>query len=97
MPAMFVPLQELENLCPGHWYSDILSAHPQYRGQGIGTALLAYAEKKARQSDCAGFAIVVSDANEAARRLYERCGYSEHASRAFPPIFPAASQLRPQL
>lgn len=81
MPEMFVPLQELENLCPGHWYTDILSAYPQYRGQGIGTALLAHAEMKALKSACAGFAIIVSDANKGAQRLYERCGYSEHASR----------------
>ena len=81
MPAMFVPLQELENQCPGYWYNDILSAYPQYRGQGIGTALLEYAEMKALKSACAGFAIIVSDANKGARRLYERCGYSERASR----------------
>jgi ribosomal protein S18 acetylase RimI-like enzyme len=75
MPAMFVPLQELENLRPGHWYTEILSAYPQYRGQGFGTALLAYAENKVHERDGASFAIIVSDANEGARRLYERCGY----------------------
>jgi len=81
MPAMFVPLQELENLCPGYWYTDILSAYPRYRGLGIGTALLVYAEQQMDESACEGFAIIVSDANEGARRLYERCGYSERASR----------------
>jgi ribosomal protein S18 acetylase RimI-like enzyme len=43
--------------------------------------LLAHAEKKGRERDCANFAIIVSDANKGARRLYERCGYSERASR----------------
>ncbi len=81
MPAMFVPLQELENLSPGRWYTDILGVYPHFRGQGIGTSLLAYAEELMAGQVCTGFAIIVSDANTGARSLYERCGYSECASR----------------
>ena len=41
MPAIFVPLQELENLAPGTWYINVLAVRPQFRNQGLGTKLLA--------------------------------------------------------
>ena len=75
MPAMFVPLQELENLVPGTWYVNVLSAYPQWRGQGFGTELLALADRLGREAGAAGMSIIVSDANHGARRLYERAGY----------------------
>ena len=81
MPAMFVPLQELENLAPGTWYVNVLAAYPDKRSQGLGTALLAVADKLAAEADRQGLSIIVSDANTGARRLYERCGYGEVARR----------------
>jgi ribosomal protein S18 acetylase RimI-like enzyme len=81
MPAMFVPLQELENLAPGTWYVNVLAAYPEDRGKGHGTALLAIAEGLAADIGRNGLSIIVSDANEGARRLYERCGYRETARR----------------
>jgi ribosomal protein S18 acetylase RimI-like enzyme len=82
MPAMFVPLQELENLAPGTWYVNVLAAYPEHRGHGLGTALLGIAETLARDAGRRGLSIIVSDANTGARRLYERCGYREIARRA---------------
>ena len=82
MPPMFVPLQELENLAPGTWYVNVLAAYPDKRGQGLGRALLAVADKLAAEADRpAGLSIIVSDANTGARRLYERTGYGEVARR----------------
>ena len=81
MPPMFVPLQELENLAPGSWYVNVLAAHPQYRGCGVGSALLKIAEELAERTACGSLSIIVADANAGARRLYERCGYVEKASR----------------
>lgn len=81
MPAMFVPLQELENLAPGTWYVNVLAAMPGQRGRGHGAALLALAEEIAREQGCSGLSIIVSDANIGARRLYERTGYREAATR----------------
>ena len=81
MPAMFVPLQELENLAPGTWYVNILAAYPEQRGQGHGTTLLSHAEETAAANGKRGVSIIVADANTGARRLYERSGYRETARR----------------
>jgi ribosomal protein S18 acetylase RimI-like enzyme len=81
MPAMFVPLQELENLAPGTWYVNVLAVMPQFRGHGLGTKLLALADDTARALGKRGMSVIVTDANRGARRLYERCGYRERATR----------------
>jgi ribosomal protein S18 acetylase RimI-like enzyme len=81
MPAMFVPLQELENLAPATWYVNVLATYPEHRGKGHGSRLLALAERIAAEAGAVGLSIIVSDANEGARRLYERSGYGEIASR----------------
>jgi ribosomal protein S18 acetylase RimI-like enzyme len=82
MPSMFVPLQELENLAPGTWYVNVLAVRPRYRGQGLGTRLLRLADETGRSLAKRGMSVIVSDANAGARRLYERCGYRETATRA---------------
>jgi len=81
LPAMFVPMQELENLAPGTWYVNVLAVVPQFRGRGLGTKLLALADDTARSLDKRGMSVIVSGANSGARRLYERCGYRERATR----------------
>lgn len=81
MPAMFVPLQELENLAPATWYVNVLAVMPQFRRQGLGSALLGLAEELAQELSKPGLSVIVSDANGGARRLYERCGYAERESR----------------
>ena len=82
MPAMFVPMQELENLAPGTWYVNVLAVLPQFRGHGLGTKLLALAEGTARALGKRGLSVIVADSNLGARKLYERCGYREYAKRA---------------
>jgi ribosomal protein S18 acetylase RimI-like enzyme len=81
MPAMFVPLQELENLAPASWYVNVLAVYPQHRGRGHGSRLLSLAEELAATTGAAGLSLIVADANSGARRLYERQGYREAASR----------------
>lgn len=81
MPAMFVPLQELENLAPGTWYVNVLAAYPEQRGKGHGAALLALADRIAAEARNRGLSIIVADTNTGARKLYERCGYRETAKR----------------
>jgi ribosomal protein S18 acetylase RimI-like enzyme len=81
MPAMFIPLQELENLAPGTWYVNVLAVSPEHRRGGLGTALLTLANEKARALGKRGLSVIVSDANVNAQRLYERCGYREVGKR----------------
>lgn len=81
MPAIVVPLQQLEDLAPGTWYINVLAAFEQYRGRGIGSDLLKLAEHRSSESGCTGLSLIVSDANAEARRLYTRSGYAEEASR----------------
>jgi ribosomal protein S18 acetylase RimI-like enzyme len=81
MPAMFVPLQELENLVPGTWYVNVLATLPEHRRMGHGARLLGFAEAQARASGARGLSVIVNDANSSARRLYTRCGFSEAGRR----------------
>ena len=81
LPAMFVPLQELENQALESWYVNVLAALPEARGRGVGTRLLGIAEDIARELSLPRLSIIVAEANRGARRLYERQGYVETARR----------------
>ena len=81
LPAMFVPLQQLEDLVPGTWYINVLATFPEHRGKGFGGELLAIAEQLALDTQRSGLSLIVSDANSGARRLYARQGYEEVATR----------------
>lgn len=78
MPPMFKPIQTLEDLAVGTHYVSVLAVHPQFRGRGIGSALLRRAEDGAGNT---AMSIIVSDGNPGARRLYERHGYRFKSSR----------------
>ena len=81
VPAMLIPLLELENDVPGTWYINVLAAYPEYRGAGYGSALLHVAETLAIETDCSGMSLITSDSNPGARRLYERHGFADRATR----------------
>jgi ribosomal protein S18 acetylase RimI-like enzyme len=81
MPAMFVGLQELENLAPKTWYVNVIAVYPEHRERGFGTKLLALSEDLGRETRANGMSIIVADANATARRLYERTGYRQSATR----------------
>jgi ribosomal protein S18 acetylase RimI-like enzyme len=82
LPALFRPLQELENLAPGSWYVNVLAAYPQCRNRGLGTRLLGVAEDITHEAGLAALSIIVAGSNTGARRLYERTGFAEVARRA---------------
>jgi ribosomal protein S18 acetylase RimI-like enzyme len=48
---------------------------PDYRGRGVGHALLAEVERLARERGCCKITLEVHDTNEAAKRLYESDGF----------------------
>jgi ribosomal protein S18 acetylase RimI-like enzyme len=81
LPAMFVPLQQLENLAPASWYVNVLAVLPECRNLGLGSELLLVADEAARRTGKDHVSVIVADANSGARRLYERHGYSVTARR----------------
>ncbi|MEM9045416.1 MAG: GNAT family N-acetyltransferase [Pseudomonadota bacterium] len=78
-PALFRPLQELENQALGSWYVNVLACYPEHRGQGLGSRLLDLADDIARAKNISRMSVIVASANTGARRLYERKGYGELA------------------
>lgn len=58
----------------GSPYIKSIAVYPEFRGQGIGTILLSFAEGLFRSSSRHLF-ICVSSFNQRARKLYETCGY----------------------
>jgi len=57
---------------------DNLYVRPDQRGDGLGSALLDYAEDALRDRGADVLAVEALAANEAARRLYESRGYEPH-------------------
>jgi ribosomal-protein-alanine N-acetyltransferase len=55
-------------------YIQTVCAAPEFRGTGVGTALVAFAEERIFR-DHRNVFICVSDFNHGARRLYERLGF----------------------
>lgn len=76
--ALMRPLNELEHQAPGTGYVYVISTLPEFRGKGVGTRLLTFAERYRGPN---GMSLIVADNNAGARRLYERCGYREQARR----------------
>lgn len=70
---------------PGSYYISGIAAYSYYRNRGIGRALLGKAETEARALGCTRMSLIVFEANDYARRLYEREGWVEVARR---PIIP---------
>jgi ribosomal protein S18 acetylase RimI-like enzyme len=59
----------------GYAYIDDIAVEPEYRGEGIGRALLARAIEWAREKGFPGLMLETQDNNVPACRLYERCGF----------------------
>ncbi len=85
-PPIVRPLAELEAEAPGHWYVNVLAVFPEYRGHGIGGALLRQTDALGKATAPAGMAVIVASENEGAVRLYERTGYRAKARRPMVPF-----------
>ena len=81
LPALFRPLQELENAALESWYVNVLACYPDRRGQGIGSRLLDLADEIGRSMGLRRMSVIVASNNTGARRLYERHRYAEVATR----------------
>lgn len=75
LPALLRPLLELEYQVPGSFYINALAVFPQYRGHGLGGALLSIAQERARAAGCDSLSLQVFAENERAFRFYQRHGY----------------------
>lgn len=68
------------------YYISNLAVTPAMQGQGIGAALLAFADRLARRAGFSKCSLIVTFDNPA-RRLYERCGYRlAHSYRISHPV-----------
>lgn len=65
---------EYETL-PGEWYLDTLVIHPDYRRQGIATALIQHAIGVAKEKEFVKIALNCETDNKGAFHLYEKCGF----------------------
>lgn len=54
-----------------------LAVLPTFRGKGVGRALLAEAERRARRDRCCKLTLEVQEDNARARSLYESFGFSD--------------------
>lgn len=81
VPATFRPLMELEAQAPGSWYVNVLAVHGEWRGKGVGGALLDHAEQTAAKTGTRAMSIIIESENHGARRLYEAKGCKVTARR----------------
>ncbi|MBD0267285.1 MAG: GNAT family N-acetyltransferase [Cyanobacteria bacterium Co-bin8] len=59
----------------GTWYICALAVFPEFRGQGIGSGLLALAHRQAREQGFEELSLLCFEQNMGAKQLYERCGF----------------------
>ena len=75
LSALGAPLlRVLKTLADGDFYLLAIAVDEEFRGEGVGSALMNSIEDRARASGSARLALDVLPRNERARRLYERCG-----------------------
>jgi len=56
-----------------------LAVSPRFQGQGVGKALLAALEDRARQMDCCKITLEVLEGNTVAQGLYRKLGFEGYA------------------
>lgn len=86
VPALVVPLLELEARAPGSWYVNAVAVDPSHEGRGIGRALMALAETIGRECGTSEVSLIVAEENTRATSLYERLGYAERDRRPIVPF-----------
>jgi ribosomal protein S18 acetylase RimI-like enzyme len=90
LPEVYAPLLELEAVAAGSWYLNVVAVYPEFRGQGLGSALLRKAEEIARLADAPQISLIVEEANAGALKLYLQTGFRESKRRPFIP-FPGSA------
>lgn len=75
------PQLALRALRPEALYVNVLATLPTARRRGYGTGLMRLAEAMAAEVDAPALTLIVNDANDTARRLYDGLGYRTVATR----------------
>jgi ribosomal protein S18 acetylase RimI-like enzyme len=86
VPKAIHPLIELDQVAQGTWYLQVAAVFPEYRGQGLGTAILNHAESLATDRGATQISLAVEGDNIRAHQLYLRHGFREWATRPFVPF-----------
>lgn len=73
-------MRPLENIPLDAFYVNMIAVYPQFRGQGIGRALLAYGEERAQRQACRTYELDVDMRNVAAINLYKSIGMERQKS-----------------
>ena len=60
---------------PVSWHIEAMAVLPEYRGQGLGRRFIELAKEQAGDNGFDVLSLHVFEANEGARRLYQRCGF----------------------
>lgn len=82
MPAGAKPRDQDDKRAEGELHILSIATHPDYRGKGIATKLLAHVLDKARETGCSLATLEVRRSNVPAIALYERAGFSTVHVRA---------------
>lgn len=91
IPLELLAPNQLEAVAEGTYYIFVAAVFPDYRGQGIGTAMLNLAQSLAREAGAARLTIMAESFNVGAHRLYLRHGFREWERRPFVP-FPGCAE-----
>ena len=75
------PIEELEAEANGSWFISMLGVHAGWRGRGVGSSLLDVADEKRGETRASDVSLIVEEANDGARRLYERRGFGVRDKR----------------
>ena len=67
----------------GHVYVDELWVNPEYRGKGLGKALMKKADELKTELNATGIRLYVRVDNSSAINLYKHCGFSEDGQTFF--------------
>lgn len=85
-PPVTRPLNALKMVAGGTWYIVAAAVFPEFRGGGVGEALLTHAAETGRAKGFARVTLMVGSFNTDARRLYQRLGFTEWERRPFTPF-----------
>ena len=78
-PSAYQQLVDLEKHVTSGWYLLAIAVYPEFRGLGLGQALMIYAEGLVRKSGQNRISLIVDSGNGPARHLYESLGFKEVA------------------